>query len=98
LTATARGMQDVFVDGNYDVAADAVMESIPELDRDAVVGAMEAAARFAITDEVSSGKLAVGEFSEDRVTNTVKQYRELLGITADVALQDLYTNKLLPDG
>lgn len=96
LEATARGMEDVFVDGNYDVAADAVMESNPELDRAAVVGAMETAARFAITDEITSGKLAIGEFSEARVENTVAQYRGLLDITADVAMDDLYTNELLP--
>lgn len=96
LEATVKGMEDVFVNGNYDVAADAVMQSNPELDPEAVVGAMETAARFAVTDEVSGGELAIGEFSPARVENTVTQYQKLLDITGDVAVEDLYTNELLP--
>lgn len=98
LGATYDSMNEVFVNGEYDLAADAVMAGNPELNREAVVGAMKTAGEYAITDEVEAGELSIGEFSEDRVANTVEQYITLLEIEGDVVVEDLYTNELLPAG
>jgi hypothetical protein len=61
------------------------------------VGAAQVATRFVYAEEVISGKVAVGQFEAPRLEKTRDTYTQYLELKRKVALEELYTNDLLPD-
>ena len=71
--------------------------AIPKWTRTARSGAAQVATRFVYADEVTSGKVAVGQFEPARVEKTRDLYTQYLELKRKVALEEIYTNDLLPE-
>jgi NitT/TauT family transport system substrate-binding protein len=97
LRATVRGMKHAFAKEHLEEGAKALLKSNPEVDLDAALGAAAVASRYAFTEEVTSGKVGVGQFEPARVDRSRDVYTEYMQLTRRVAGQDLYTNDLLPE-
>ncbi len=97
LRATVRGMKYAFAKEHWEEGARILVKSNPEVDLDAAVGAASVASRYAFTDEVTSGKVAVGQFEPARVERSRDVYTEYMQLKRKVAASDLYTNELLPE-
>ncbi len=63
----------------------------------APLGAAQVATRFVYAEEVTSGKVAVGQFEPARLEKTRDTYTQYLELKRKVAVDELYTNDLLPD-
>ena len=74
-----------------------LIKSHPEVDKDGALGAAQVATRFVYADEVTSGKVAVGQFEPARVEKTRDLYTQYLELKRKVALEEIYTNDLLPE-
>ncbi len=74
-----------------------VVKNHPEVDPDGALGAAQVAARFVYAEEVTSGKVAVGQFEAARVEKTRDLYTQYLELKRKVALEEIYTNDLLPE-
>jgi hypothetical protein len=55
------------------------------------------ATRFVYAEEVMSGKVAVGQFEPARIEKTRDLYTQYLELKRKVALEEIYTNDLLPE-
>jgi NitT/TauT family transport system substrate-binding protein len=97
LRATVRGMKHAFARENLEEGARALLKSNPEVDFDAALGAATVAARYSFTEEVTSGKVAVGQFEPDRVDRSRDVYTEYMQLKRRVPGTELYTNDLLPE-
>ncbi len=64
---------------------------------DAAVGAATVASRYSMTEEVTSGKVAVGQFEPARVDRSRDVYTEYMQLKRRVPGEELYTNDLLPE-
>ncbi|MGH7265022.1 MAG: hypothetical protein ACREMB_09255 [Candidatus Rokuibacteriota bacterium] len=73
------------------------MKANPEVDLDAALGAAQVASRYSFTEEVTSGKVAVGQFESARVDRSRDIYTEYLKLKRRVPGEELYTNDLLPE-
>ena len=69
----------------------------PEVDADGALGAAQVAARFVYAEEVTGGKMAVGQFEPARLEKTRDFYTQYLELKRKVPLEELYTNDLLPE-
>jgi hypothetical protein len=67
------------------------------VDRDGAVGAAQVGARFVYAEEVTSGKVAVGQFETARMEKTRDLYTQYLELKRKVSLEETYTNDLLPE-
>lgn len=97
LRATVRGMKYAFARENLEEGARALLKSNPEVDFDAALGAATVASRYSFTEEVMSGKVAVGQFEPARVDRSRDVYTEYMQLKRRVPGADLYTNDLLPE-
>ena len=96
LRATLKGADYAFRQRHFDEGVGYVVKHHPEVDPDGALGAAQVASRFVYTEEVVSGKLAVGQFEPARLEKTRDTYTEYLGLKRKVALDEVYTNDLVP--
>ena len=59
-------------------------------------GAAQVGARFVYASEVTSGKMAVGQFDPVQLEKTRDLYTQYLELKRKVGLEEIYTNDLLP--
>jgi NitT/TauT family transport system substrate-binding protein len=97
LRASLRGMKYAFAKEHLEEGARILLKYNPEVDLDAAVGAASVASRYAMTDEVTSGKVAIGQFEPARVERSRDVYTEYMQLKRRVPAEDLYTNDLLPE-
>jgi len=74
-----------------------VVKHHPEVDPEGALGAAQVAARFVYAEEVTSGKVAVGQFEPARLEKTRDTYTQYLELKRKVPIEELYTNDLLPE-
>ena len=60
-------------------------------------GAAASPSRYAFTEEITSGKVALGQFEPARVNRSRDVYTEYLKLKRSVPPEELYTNDLLPE-
>lgn len=97
LRGTIRGMKYAFAKDHLDEGARILLKYNPEVDFDAAAGAAAVASRYAMTEEVTSGKVAVGQFEPARVDRSRDVYTEYMQLKRRVSGADLVTNDLLPE-
>jgi NitT/TauT family transport system substrate-binding protein len=97
LRGTIRGMKYAFSGDHFDECAKYVVDASPMIDIDAALGAGRVAAKESMTEEITSGKVAIGQFEAARVTVTRDTAVKYLGLKRVVPIADLYTNDLLPE-
>jgi NitT/TauT family transport system substrate-binding protein len=97
LRATYRGMRYAYAPENIQETIQYVLKEVPDLDSDGAAGGARVASTFAMTEEITSNKVAMGQFEPDRVTRSRDIYTEALKLRRSVPLEDLYTNELLPE-
>jgi NitT/TauT family transport system substrate-binding protein len=97
LRASVKGLKYAFTKENLEEGAKILLKYNPEVDYDAALGAATVASRYAMTAEVTSGKVAVGQFEPDRVERSRDVYTEYMQLKRTVPGTELYTNDLLPE-
>jgi NitT/TauT family transport system substrate-binding protein len=97
LRASLKGMRYAFAPANFEEGARYVVKANPEVDLDAAVGAASVASKYAFTEEITSGKVALGQFEPARVDRSRDVYTQYLKLKRQVPGQELYTNDLLPE-
>ena len=97
LRGTVRGLRHAFAAENLDEGARILVEYNPEVDLDAAAGAAAVASRYAMTEEVTNGKVAIGQFEPWRVDKSRDVYTEYMQLKRRVPGPELYTNDLLPE-
>ena len=97
LRGSVRGLRHAFARENLEEGARILLKYNPEVDFDAALGAATVASTYAITEEVRSGKVAVGQFESWRVDKSRDVYTEYMQLKRRVPGPDLYTNDLLPE-
>ncbi len=97
LRGTIRGMKYAFAKDHLDEGARILLKYNPEVDFDAAAGAAAVASRYAMTEEVTSGRVAVGQFEPARVDRSRDVYTEYMQLKRRVSGADLVTNDLLPE-
>jgi NitT/TauT family transport system substrate-binding protein len=95
LKATYRGM--AYARDNVEESARLVLKEVPDLDADGAIGGAQVASTFQWTDEVTSGKVAPGQFEPERVVKSRDIYTKYLDLKREVPPDELYTNDLVPD-
>ena len=97
LRATLKGADYAFRTKHYDEGVGYLVKHHPEVDADGALGAAQVATRFVFAEEVTTGKVAVGQFEPARLEKTRDTYTQYLELKRKVALEELYTNDLLPE-
>jgi NitT/TauT family transport system substrate-binding protein len=97
LRATLKGADYAFRNKHYEEGVGYLIKNHPEVDKDGALGAAQVATRFVYAEEVTSGKVAVGQFEPARVEKTRDLYTQYLELKRKVALEEVYTNDLLPE-
>lgn len=97
LRGTVRGMKYAWAKEHHEEGARILITYNPEVDLDAAVGAAEVASRYGMTEEITSGKVAVGQFEPTRVERSRDVYTEYMQLKRRVPGNELYTNDLLPE-
>ncbi len=97
LRATLRGMRHAFARENLEEGARILLRYHPEVDLDAAAGAARVASQYAMTEEVTSGQVALGQFEPARVDRSRDVYTEYMRLKRQVPGAELYTNDLLPE-
>ncbi len=97
LRGTVRGMKYAFAAQNFEEGARILVKTNPEVDLDAATGAAQVASRYAFTEEVTAGRVAVGQFELARVEKSRDIYTEYLRLKRRVPAEELHTNDLLPE-
>jgi len=97
LRASVKGIKHAFAKENWEEGAKILLKYNPEVDYDAALGAATVASRYALTEEVTSGKVAVGQFEPARVDKSRDVYTEYMKLKRRVPGAELYTNDLLPE-
>jgi hypothetical protein len=90
-------MNYAFASEHIEEGARLVVKYNPEVDPDAAIGASQVASQLCFTEEVTSGKVAVGQFEPERTTKTRDITTEYLQLKQKLPIEDLYTNDLLPE-
>jgi NitT/TauT family transport system substrate-binding protein len=96
LRATLKGADYAFRQKHFDEGVGYVIKAHPEVDPDGAVGAAQVGARFVYASEVTSGKMAVGQFDPVQLEKTRDLYTQYLELKRKVGLEEIYTNDLLP--
>jgi hypothetical protein len=73
-----------------------VVSRNPEVDLDAAVGAARVAALYGLTDDVKSGRTALGQADPAKVRKSIDVYTQYLKLKRKVEPDEVYTNDLLP--
>jgi NitT/TauT family transport system substrate-binding protein len=94
LRATIRGMMYVFANKNFEEGAKCLIKYNPEVDLEAATGASQVASRYSFTEEVTSGKVAVGQFEPARVEKSRDIYTKYLNLKRKVPGGDLHERPL----
>jgi len=97
LRATLKGADYAFRQKHFDEGVGYVVKHHPEVDPDGALGAAQVAARFVYAEEVTAGKMAVGQFEPARLEKTRDTYTQYLELKRKVPIEELYTNDLLPE-
>jgi len=97
LRATFKGADYAFRTKHFEEGVGYVVKHHPEVDPDGAVGAAQVGARFVYAEEVTSGKVAVGQFETARLEKTRDLYTQYLELKRKVGLEEIYTNDLLPE-
>jgi NitT/TauT family transport system substrate-binding protein len=97
LKASVRGMKHAFAPENIEEGARILLKYNPEVDFDAAAGAAQVASRYAMTEEVVKGTVALGQFEPARVDRSRDVYTEYMQLKRRVPGTELYTNDLLPE-
>jgi NitT/TauT family transport system substrate-binding protein len=97
LRATVRGMKHAFAPQNIEEGAKIVVKFNPEVDLEAAKGAAQVASQYAFTPEITSGKVAVGQFEPARMEKSIGIYTQYLNLKKKVPPEVIYTNDLLPE-
>lgn len=97
LRATVRGLKYAFAKEHLEEGARILVKYNPEVDFEAALGAADVASRYAFTEEITSGKVAVGQFEPARVAKSVDVYTEYMRLKRKVPGEELFTNHLLPE-
>jgi NitT/TauT family transport system substrate-binding protein len=97
LKASVRGMKYAFAKENLEEGARILLKYNPEVDFDAAVGAAAVASRYALTEEITRGTVAIGQFEPARVDRSRDIYTEYMQLKRRVPGPELYTNDLLPE-
>jgi NitT/TauT family transport system substrate-binding protein len=97
LRGTVRGIKHAFATEHHGEGAKILLKFHPEVDYDAALGAAMVASTYTLTEEVTSGKVAIGQFEPARVDRSRDVYTEYMQLKKRVAGADLYTNDLLPE-
>src|SRR2546422_860911 len=97
LRATLKGADYAFRGKHFDEGVGYVLKHHPEVDPDGALGAAQVAARFVYAEEVTSGKVAVGQFEPARLERTRDTYTQYLEFYNEAAPEEIYTNDLLPE-
>jgi NitT/TauT family transport system substrate-binding protein len=92
LRATLKGANYAFRDKHFDEGVGYVVKAHPEVDPEGAVGA----AQVVYASEVTSGKMAVGQFDPVQLEKTRDLYTQYLELKRKVGLEEIYTNDLLP--
>ncbi len=96
LRATLKGADYAFRGKHFDEGVGYVVKAHPEVDPEGAVGAAQVGARFVYASEVTSGKMAVGQFDPVQLEKTRDLYTQYLELKRKVGLEEIYTNDLLP--
>ncbi len=96
LRATLKGADYAFRTKRFDEGVGYVLKHHPEVDPDGALGAAQVASRFVYAEEVTAGKMAVGQFEPGRLEKTRDTYTQYLELKRKVPLEEIYTNDLLP--
>jgi NitT/TauT family transport system substrate-binding protein len=96
LRATLKGADYAFRQKHFDEGVGYVVKAHPEVDTEGAVGAAQVGARFVYASEVTSGKMAVGQFDPAQLEKTRDLYTQYLELKRKVGLEEIYTNDLLP--
>jgi NitT/TauT family transport system substrate-binding protein len=96
LRATLKGADYAFRQKHFDEGVGYVVKHHPEVDPEGALGAAQVAARFVYAEEVTTGKMAVGQFEPARLEKTRDTYTQYLELKRKVPIEELYTNHLLP--
>ena len=96
LRATLKGADYAFRNKRFEEGVAYVVKSHPEVDPDGAMGAAQVGARFVYASEVTSGKMAVGQFDPAQLEKTRDLYTQYLELKRKVGLEEIYTNDLLP--
>lgn len=97
LRATVKGMRYAFAPEHHEEGAKILIKYNPEVDLDAAVGAASVASRYSMTEEITSGKVALGQFEPARVDKSRDVYTEYMQLKRRIAGDELYTDALLPE-
>jgi NitT/TauT family transport system substrate-binding protein len=97
LRGTVRGLKHAFAPEHHEEGARILLKYHPEVDFDAALGAAQVASRYAFTEEIAAGKVAVGQFEPARVEKSRDVYTEYMQLKRRVPGEELYTNDLLPE-
>ena len=97
LRASVKGLRYAFARDNLEEGARILLKYNPEVDFDAALGAATVASRYAMTEEITSGKVAIGQFEPARVDRSRDVYTEYMQLKRRVPGDELYTNDLLPE-
>src|SRR2546423_7901792 len=97
LRATLKGAHYAFRDKHFEEGVGYVVKHHPEVDPDGALGAAQVAARFVYAEEVTSGKMPLGQFETARIEKTRDAYTQYLELKRKVPLEEIYTNDLLPE-
>ena len=92
-----RGITYAWAKEHLEEGARILIRSNPEVDLDAAVGAAAVASRYGLTEEVTSGQAAIGQFEPARVDRSRDIYTEYMQLKRRVPGDELYTNDLLPE-
>lgn len=97
LRGTVKGLRYAFAKDHLEEGARILLKYNPEVDFDAALGAATVASSYSMTEEVTSGKVGIGQFEPARVDKSRDVYTEYMQLKRRVPSTDLYTNDLLPD-
>ncbi len=97
LRGTVKGLRYAFAKDHLEEGARILLKYNPEVDFDAALGAATVASSYSMTEEVTGGKVAIGQFEPARVDKSRDVYTEYMQLKRRVPSADLYTNDLLPE-
>lgn len=97
LRATFKGLDYTYRQKNFEEGVRNVVKHHPEVDPDGALGAAQVGSRFVFAEEVTSGRVAVGQFEPPRVEKTRDIYTQYLELKRKVPIEELFTNDLLPE-
>jgi NitT/TauT family transport system substrate-binding protein len=97
LRGSVKGIRYAFAREHLEEGARILLKYNPEVDLDAAVGAATVASGYSMTEEVTGGRVAIGQFEPARIDKSRDVYTEYMQLKRRVPSGDLYTNELLPE-